>query len=108
MRAGQVAEAAAAGLGFVVLKTVIAQDARGARSMDAWAIKESRMVVEPIVGVASGARGWTVTWRGRGWWESLDAYLALVRDSVSVGRERGMVVAPSVKYHLAGPGDQAG
>ena len=44
----QVEEAADAGLGFVVLKTVIAQDAAGQQSMSAWAIKESQMVVEPI------------------------------------------------------------
>jgi hypothetical protein len=103
MRKGQVEEDAAAGLGFVVLKTVIAQDARGVQSMAAWAVQESRMVVEPIAGVETGAPGWTVSWKGRGWWQSLDDYLGLVRDSVAIGRSAGMVVAPSVKYHLRGP-----
>ena len=44
----QLEEAAAEGLGFAVLKTVIAQDAAGRQSMGAWALKESRMVAEPI------------------------------------------------------------
>ena len=34
--------------GLVVLKTVIAQDARARSAMSAWAIKESQMAVEPI------------------------------------------------------------
>ncbi len=103
MRAGQVEEAAEAGLGFVVLKTVIAEDEAGGRSMDAWAIREARMVAEPIAGRLSGARGWTVTWKGRGWWDSFDAYLELVRASVEIGQGRGLLVVPSVKYHLPGP-----
>src|SRR5947207_12163516 len=36
------------GLGFVVLKTIIAEDAKGAQSMSEWAIHETRMIVEPI------------------------------------------------------------
>src|SRR6476620_9104710 len=38
------------GLGFVVLKSIIAEDAFGAQSMSEWAIEETRMVVERIVG----------------------------------------------------------
>ena len=56
LNASQVEEAADAGLGFVVLKTVIAQDAAGRQSMAAWAIRESRMVAEPIVGRAPARR----------------------------------------------------
>jgi len=100
----QLEEAAAEGLGFAVLKTVIAQDAAGRQSMGAWALKESRMVAEPITSPLTGARGWTITWRGRGWWQSFDDYLALVRDGVALGRIHGMPVIPSVKYHLPGPG----
>src|SRR5262245_40199594 len=96
----QLEEAATAGLGFVVLKTVIAQDAAGGQSMAAWAIKESRMVAEPITSLRTGERGWTITWRGRGWWQSFDDYLALVRDGVTLAREHRMPVIPSVKYHL--------
>lgn len=106
MLTGQVREDAESGLGFVVLKTVIAQDAHGTRAMDAWAVREGRMVVEPIVGRESGAAGWTVTWKGRGWWQSFEAYLDLVRAAVATGRGSGMAVAPSVKYHLPGPDEQ--
>ena len=103
----QLEEAAAAGLGFAVLKTVIAQDASGCQSMGAWAMKESRMVAEPITSPLTGARGWTITWKGRGWWQSFDDYLGLVRDGVTLGLMRGMPVIPSVKYHLPGPGEPA-
>src|SRR5205807_4056653 len=50
MNLHQVEEDAAAGLGFVVLKTVIAEDVAGRRTMAAWAVPEARMVVEPITG----------------------------------------------------------
>jgi hypothetical protein len=106
MKAGQVESAAAAGLGFVVLKTVIAQDAKGDRTMEAWAVKESRMVVERIAGRNTNEEGWTVTWKGRGWWQTFPEYLELVRASVEVGRVHGMLVVPSVKYHLPGPGEE--
>jgi hypothetical protein len=101
----QVEEAADARLGLVVLKTVIAQDAEGRQSMGAWAIKESQMVAEPITSRMTGARGWTITWKGRGWWQSLDDYLELVRSACAIGRERNLLVVPSVKYHLPAPGE---
>ena len=62
----QVEKDAEAGLGFVVLKTVIAQDRAGEQTMGEWAIPETRMMVERIRG-RSGVGGWTVTWKGRGW-----------------------------------------
>ncbi|MGP0069536.1 MAG: hypothetical protein ACLQGP_38800 [Isosphaeraceae bacterium] len=99
----QIEEAAEAQLGLVVLKTVIAQDAQGHQSMSAWAIKESQMVAEPIKSPATGAEGWTVTWKGRGWWQSFDDYLELVRTASEIGRDRNLLVVPSVKYHLPGP-----
>jgi dihydroorotate dehydrogenase len=102
----QVEEAAEAGLGFVVLKTVIARDAAGRQSMSAWAIREARMLVEPIISPTTGARGWTVTWKGRGWWQSFDEYLELVRAGASIGRRRGLLVIPSVKYHLPAAPDE--
>jgi len=52
------------GLGFVVLKSIIAEDASGAQSMSEWAIEETRMVVERIIG-NDGTQGWTVSWKGR-------------------------------------------
>ncbi len=100
----QLEEAAAEGLGFAVLKTVIAQDSAGRQAMAAWAVKESRMVAEPITSPLTGATGWTITWRGRGWWQSFDDYLTLVREGAALARTRGMPVIPSVKYHLPGPG----
>ena len=102
----QIDEAAEAGLGFVVLKTVIARDAAGVQSMSAWAIKESRMIVEPIRSPTTGANGWTITWKGRGWWQSFDDYLELVRAGSAIGRRRGLLVIPSVKYHLPASDDE--
>src|SRR6266700_1153199 len=72
LNAGQLEDDAAAGLGFVVLKTVIAQDDAGAQSMAAWAIHETKMKVERR---DSGAG----------------------RDLTRAGR---LLVVPSVKYHL--------
>jgi hypothetical protein len=89
----------AAGLAFVVLKTVIAEDAEGSRSMDAWAVHETRMKVERRSS-ATGQDGWTVTWKGRGWDRSLDEYLTLVRAAADSTRSGDMVAVPSVKYHL--------
>jgi hypothetical protein len=91
----------AAGLPFVILKTLIAETAAGERSMGAWAIHETRMAVERRP-AADGREGWTVTWKGRGWDRSLDEYLRLVRvgrDLTGAGPD-GMLVVPSVKYHL--------
>jgi hypothetical protein len=102
MTARQVEEDVVAGLGLVVLKTVIAQDERGDQSMAAWAIPEARMVTEPIVG-QSGERGWTITWKGRGWWQSFDTYLQLVRDARRIANGTGTLIVPSCKYHLPSP-----
>jgi hypothetical protein len=94
----------AAGLAFVVLKTVIAEDATGARAMDAWAIHESRMKVERVRS-ASGLEGWTVTWKGRGWDRSFEDYLELVRAAGELTRSGAIVAVPSVKYHLPRMGE---
>ena len=88
-----------AGLAFVVLKTVIAEDEAGARSMGAWAIHESRMKVERRE-AAGGRSGWTVTWKGRGWDRPFDDYLALVRAAGDLTRAGALLAVPSVKYHL--------
>jgi hypothetical protein len=89
----------AAGLAFVVLKTVIAEDPAGERSMAAWAVHETKMRVERRRAV-DGREGWTVTWKGRGWDRSFDDYLALVRLAGDLTRSGGMLTVPSVKYHL--------
>ena len=104
MTSGQVAEDVEAGLGFVVLKTLIAEDETGGQSMNAWAIKESKMLAERIRGQA-GEEGWTISWKGRGWWQSLEDYLQLVRDARASARERGVLIIPSCKYHLPLPGE---
>jgi hypothetical protein len=98
----QVEKDAEAGLGFVVLKTVIAQDAKGEQTMRAWAIPETRMLVERIR-ARSGESGWTITWKGRGWYDTFEAYRRLMDEALSVGESAGMVVAPTVKYHLPTP-----
>jgi hypothetical protein len=103
LNAAQLEDDAAAGLAFAVLKTVIAEDETGAQAMAAWAIHETRMKVErrAAAGEAPGGRaGWTVTWKGRGWDRSLAEYLALVRTGRDLARATGMLVVPSVKYHL--------
>ena len=89
---------AAAGLAFVVLKTVIGEDSEGRRTMDAWAIHETKMRVERRG--FEGREGWTVTWKGRGWDGTLDAYLALVAFGHDQARTGGPLAVPSVKMHL--------
>jgi hypothetical protein len=101
----QIEEAAQAQLGLAVLKTVIAQDSQGHQSMSAWAIKESHMIAEPIASQKTGATGWTITWKGRGWWQSFPEYLDLIRASCAVARSHNLLVVPSVKYHLPAPGE---
>ena len=98
----QVEKDAEEGLGFVVLKTVIAQNQAGEQTMSAWAIPETRMLVERIRG-RSGVEGWTVTWKGRGWFDTFEAYLRLFEEALSVGRGADMLIVPSVKYHLPTP-----
>ena len=99
LNAGQLEADAAAGLAFVVLKTVIAQDETGTQSMAAWAIHETRMTVERRA-AADGREGWTVSWKGRGWDRSLEEYLALERAGRDIAAATGMLVVPSAKYHL--------
>lgn len=95
-----------AGLGFVVLKTLIAQDRSGEQSMAAWATSDTHMKVEEILGSrpeVQGQQGWTVTWKGRGWGQSFDEYLQLLEDGLVLGSSTLMI--PSVKYHLPQPGE---
>jgi hypothetical protein len=98
----QIERDADAGLGFVVLKTVIAQDQSGDQSMREWAIPETRMLVERIRGRMESS-GWTVTWKGRGWFDTFEAYCKLFDQALSSSKASGMLVVPSVKYHLPMP-----
>jgi len=95
----QLEEDRAAGLAFVVLKTLIAEDDAGVQSMAAWAIHETKMKVERRR-VSGADRGWTVTWKGRGWDRSFDDYLELLRAGRDLTRSGELLVLPSVKYHL--------
>jgi hypothetical protein len=99
LNADQLEADRAAGLAFVVLKTVIAEDPAGERSMGAWAVHETKMRVERRH-AADGREGWTVTWKGRGWDRSFDDYLALVRLAGDLTRAGALLAVPSVKYHL--------
>ena len=99
LNVAQVRNDGEAGLGFVILKTVIAQDETGAQMMQDWAIKETKMLVEEITG-KSGEKGFTVTWKGRGWYDTFDAYLKFMREALDLGSKHGMLIVPSVKYHL--------
>ena len=87
------------GLGFVVLKSIIAEDASGVQSMSEWAIEETRMVVERIVGQDQTA-GWTVSWKGRGWYDTFEKYLEFFDEALSIATPVSVLVAPSCKYHL--------
>src|ERR1041385_8849371 len=87
------------GLGFVVLKSIIAEDASGAQSMSEWAIEETRMVVERITG-RDQTEGWTVSWKGRGWYDTFAKYLEFFDEALSAARAASVHVAPSCKYHL--------
>lgn len=104
LRAGQLEADAEAGLAFAVLKTLIGEDATGARRMAAWAIHETRMTVEPRA-APDGRVGWTVTWKGRGWDGSLDEYLGLVRAGCDLDRAGRLLTVPSVKLHLPATGE---
>jgi hypothetical protein len=86
-------------LGFVVLKSIIAEDASGAQSMSEWAIEETKMVVERITGT-DNTQGWTVSWKGRGWYDTFAKYLEFFDEALSLARPASVLVVPSCKYHL--------
>jgi hypothetical protein len=97
-----------AGLGFVVLKTVIAEGETGEQSMKAWAIPASRMKVERIEARrpdASEKEGWTVTWKGRGWSGSLQEYLDFFDRVIVAASKRDVLIVPSCNYHLLQEGE---
>jgi hypothetical protein len=101
----QVEADVAAGIAFVVLKTVIAEDASGERSMEAWTVRETRMKVEKRTS-AAGREGWTVSWKGRGWPGKLAEYLEFFQRSLAIGLGSQVPIIPSVKYHLPLAGER--
>ena len=76
----------AAGLAFVVLKTVIAEDADGRARRWGPGPSTRRGCGSSGAASADGREGWTVTWKGRGWDRSFDDYLALVRAAGDLTR----------------------
>jgi len=92
-------------LGFIVLKSIIAEDTSGAQSMSEWAIEETRMVVERIVG-QDKTEGWTVSWKGRGWYDTFAKYLEFFDEALSCARPAAVLVVPSCKYHLPSAAEQ--
>jgi hypothetical protein len=106
LNARQVLRDAEAGLGFVVLKTVIAEDEAGSQKMWEWAVKETHMRVDRVTG-GDGTPGWSITWKGRGWHDTFDRYCAFYREALDAAAPHGTRIAASVKYHLpaAGEGD---
>ena len=67
--------------------------------MQAWAVPETRMVLERIRGVSED-EGWTVSWKGRGWSRSFQEYLDFIKAARQIGQVAGMLIVPSCKYHL--------
>ena len=95
----QVDRDAQGGLGFVVLKTVIAQDESGSSVQKAWMVDAPRMLVERIT-AKTGEEGWTVSWKGRGWSESFQSYLEFVERSFKLGANQDCLVIPSCQLPL--------
>lgn len=85
------------GLGFTVLKTVIAEGQDHSSLMDAWKISAPKMVVEKIVS-KNEEEGYTVTWKGRGWEKSLAEYLEFFDEALALSDSYPVI--PSCKYHL--------
>lgn len=92
------------GIGFVVLKTVIAQDDSGQSKMSEWKVKAPKMVVEEIIS-KRGQRGYTVTWKGRGWDKGFEDYLNFMQEALWLSKTTDIPVIPSCKYHLPQPGE---
>jgi hypothetical protein len=95
----QVQDDYVAGVAFVVLKTVIAEDQVGERTMREWVSDETRMQLEHRRS-KQGRDGWTVTWKGRGWPGTLDEYIDFFGKALAIEGEGDMPVVPSVQYHL--------
>ena len=95
----QVEDDIQAGLAFVVLKTVVAEDSAGGRSMAAWSVRDTKMQVESRIS-ATGREGWTVTWTGRGWHGTLADYLEFFEQALVLAGDSNTPIVPSVKYHL--------
>src|ERR1044072_9527184 len=88
-------------LGYIVLKSIIAEDAFGSQSMSDWVIEETSTVVERIVG-NDNTPGWTVSWKGRGWHETFAKYLEFFDEALALARGASVLVVPSAKSRVPG------
>lgn len=88
-----------AGLGFIVLKTVIAENEESYSEMEDWKVDAPWMKVEKIIS-KSCQEGWTVTWKGRGWSKSFQDYLDFFEKSLEVTKTKDILLIPSCQYHL--------
>src|SRR5258705_3785900 len=104
LNVSQVRRDAEEGLGFVVLKTIIAEDEHGVQSMSEWAIHETRMIVERKKGT-KGSEEWTVSWKGRGWYYTFEKYLEFFGEVLRAVQNMVMPVVPSCKYRLPRNGE---
>ena len=105
LKHSQVETDAVGGLGFVVLKTVIAQDERGASVQRAWMVDAPKMKLEQIR-TETGEVGWTVSWKGRGWTGTFGEYITFVKMAQEVGKKHNIIIVPSCQIPLfKGPGN---
>jgi hypothetical protein len=81
------------GLSFTVLKSAVGVTEDGEVGIDEWRRSAPKMVTERRV-AGDGREGWTVTWKGRGWDRSYQAYVELYEKSLR--GNPGYVVIPSL------------
>ncbi len=93
------------GLGFIVLKTVVAQDSMGNSTMKEWKIDRPQMRVDKIVS-KSGKKGWSVSWDGRGWTGSLEEYLEFYKEAYDLGNRNNVPIAASCQFHMPEKGEE--
>ena len=98
LNTSQVENDAVGGLGFVVLKTVIAQDERGDSVQSAWMVDSPKMKVEQIT-AETGELGWTVSWKGRGWSGTFAEYIDFVKTAQRLGNSTTPPLYLHVKFH---------
>ena len=93
------------GLGFIVLKTVVAQDSEGNSAMKEWKIDKPQMQVDKIIS-KSGKEGWSVSWDGRGWSRSFEEYLEFYKGAYALGNAKNIPIAASCQFHMPEKGEE--
>ena len=64
--------------------------------MSDWAIEETKMLVERIQGT-DGTPGWTVSWKGRGWYDTFEKYLEFFDEALAIGNTANMSAAEKIR-----------